>query len=83
LDLGDCVRRIGPWSKGERSVAAQAGLVDIVDENEEEGGGIVIRLRLEVGVGLDDERGGDDGEQTSLLPLLTRVHRESRRSERC
>lgn len=61
--------------KGKR-VARQARGVDLADENTEEGGGIVIRLRLEVGMVLGDERGGDGGEQTSLLSLSTRIHQD-------
>jgi hypothetical protein len=52
------------WEGG--GVVAEGGVVDLVDENAEKGGGLVVRVRLELGDDLDDECGGDGGEQTSL-----------------
>jgi hypothetical protein len=49
-----------------RRVVAEGSVVDLMDKNAEEGGGLVVRVRLELGVDLDDECGGDGGEQTSL-----------------
>jgi len=69
LDVNDGVRRAGPLWKGGRFVS-EGGVIDLVDKNAEESGGLVIRVRLEVGVDLDDECGGDGREQTSLRPLL-------------
>ena len=41
-----------------------------MNEDAEEGRRFVVRVRLEVGVDLDNECGGDGGEQTSLLALV-------------
>jgi hypothetical protein len=57
--------RAGPLRESG-SVVSEGGVVDLVKKNTEEGGGHVVRVLLEVGVDLDDERGGDGGEQTSL-----------------
>jgi hypothetical protein len=48
------------WKGGR--IVAKGGIVDLVDEDTEEGGGFVVRVRLELGVDLDDECGGDGGE---------------------
>jgi hypothetical protein len=52
------------WDGG--GVIAEGGVVDLVDKNTEESGGLVVRIRLELGIDLDDECGGDCGKQTSL-----------------
>jgi len=53
---------------GERTmrVISECGIVDLMNENAEEGGGLVILVLLEVGMGLADQRGGGGGKQTSL-----------------
>ena len=57
--------RAGPlWDR--RNVAAESGVVYLVDEDAEESGGLSVRVRLELGVDLDDECGSDGREQTSL-----------------
>ena len=57
--------RAGPlWENGD--VVSKGGVVDLVKKNTEEGCGHVVRVLLEVGVDLDDERGGDGREQTGL-----------------
>jgi len=53
--LGDC-----------GNVTAESTVVDFVDEDTEESSRIFVRIRLELGVNLDDERGSHGGEQTSL-----------------
>ena len=57
--------RTGPlWDR--RNVAAESGVVYLVDEDAEESGGLSVRVRLELGVDLDDECRSDGREQTSL-----------------
>jgi len=53
------------WYGG--SVIAEGGAVHLVENNTEESGRFVVRVRLEVGMDLYYERRGDRGEQTSLL----------------
>ena len=55
-------------------VVSERGVVDLVEKNTEEVCGHVVRVLLEVGVDLDDECGGDGGEQTSLSPPLAHVY---------
>ena len=55
----------GPlWDGG--NVIAEGGVVDLVDEDTEESGCLFVRVWLELGVDLDNERGSDGGKQTSL-----------------
>ena len=49
------------------SVNTKGGVVDLVDENSEEGGGFIVGVGLELGIDLDDKSGGDSREQTSLM----------------
>ena len=49
-----------------RNVAAKSSVVNLVDEDTEESGRLFERVRLELGVDLDDECGGHGGEYTSL-----------------
>jgi len=63
--MDDGARRACPSRKGG-NVIAERGIVNLVDENTEESGGFVVRVRLELRVEVDDECGGDRGEQTSL-----------------
>jgi len=51
-----------------RNVVAERGVVELVDQDAEESRYLVVRVLLEVRVDVDDERRGDGGEQTSLLP---------------
>jgi len=48
------------------NVVTESGVVDLVDEDTEESGGLFVGVWLELRVDLDDECGGDGGEQTSL-----------------
>jgi len=59
--------RAGPLWEG-RNVVAECGVVDLVNQDAEESRCLVVRVLLELGVDVDDECGGDGGEQTSLLP---------------
>ena len=64
--------RAGPlWESG--SVVAKGGVVDLVDQDPEESGGFVVRVRLKLRIDLDDKCGGYSGEQTGLRPSLARV----------
>ena len=65
LDLDDRVGRASPLWEGRR-IIPERGVVDLVDEDPEEGGGLIIRIWLEVGMYFNDECRGDGGEQTSL-----------------
>ena len=51
--------------KGGR-VVSERGVVDLVDEDTEKGGSLVIWIRLELGIDLYDEGGSHCGEQTGL-----------------
>jgi hypothetical protein len=67
LDVDHRRRRAGPlWESG--NVVSESSVVNLVDEDAEESGGFVAWVGFELGVDLDDERRGDCGEQTSLLP---------------
>jgi len=59
--VDDRARRACPLREGWNLVA-ERGIVDLVDENTEESGGFVVRVRLELRVEVDDECGGDRGE---------------------
>jgi hypothetical protein len=61
--------RARPLREGRR-VVAEGGVIDLVDKDAEESSGLIVRVWFKLRVDLDDERGGDGGEQTSLLPKL-------------
>ena len=52
------------------SVVTKGGVVNLVNEDSEEGSSLLASVRLELGLDIDDEGGSDSGEQTSLLLLL-------------
>jgi len=59
------MRRAGPlWDC--RNVVAESSVVDLVNEDSEEGSRLFIWVWLELGLDLDDERGSHRGEQTGL-----------------
>ena len=68
-------------------VAAESGVVHLIDQDTEEGGCFFIWVWLELGVDLDDEGGGDGREQTGLPSELARVRgscaRDSQISRLC
>jgi hypothetical protein len=72
LDVDYRAGRAHPLWKGRR-VVAEGGVIDLVNKDAEESGGLAVRIWFEFGVDLDDECGGDGGEQTSLLPKSARV----------
>jgi len=51
-------------------MVSEGGVVDLVGKGAGESSGLVVWVRLEVRVDLNDECGGDGREQTSLVPLL-------------
>jgi hypothetical protein len=65
LDVDYCAGGAGPlWEC--RNIVSEGGVIDLVKKNAEESSGDVVRVLLDVGVDLDDERGGNGGEQTGL-----------------
>ena len=46
------------------NIGPEGGVVNFVNEDAEEGGSLVTRVKLELGVDLYNERGGDGGKQT-------------------
>jgi len=52
------------------SVVTKGGVVDLVNEDSEEGSSLLAGVRLELGLDVDDEGGSDSGEQSSLSLLL-------------
>jgi hypothetical protein len=67
-----CAGRTRPLWEGWR-VIAEGGVIDLVDKDTEESGGLVVWVQLKLGIDLDDECGGDGGKQASLLPLSALV----------
>ena len=59
--MDNCGWRAGPL-RDCGNVTAEGGVVDLVDEDAEEGSGLIVGVWLELGVDLDDECGGDGGE---------------------
>ena len=55
---------LGRWDG--RSGARDGRLIESEENRAEEGGGLLVRIGLEVLVGIDDEGGADGREQTSL-----------------
>ena len=61
LDLYYCVGRAGPlWESG--GVVSERGVIDLVDENAEEGSGLFTRVGLKLRLDVEDESRGDGGE---------------------
>ena len=67
LDLDDRVWGTGPLREAWR-VVSERGVVDLGDEDTEEGDSLITRVGLELRLDIEDESGGDSGEQTGLLP---------------
>jgi hypothetical protein len=66
LNLDHRGRRSGPlWKGGD--IIAEGRVVDLVDEDSEEGGGFVVRVGSQLRINLNDKGGSDSGEQTSLI----------------
>jgi len=62
------VRGTGPRLWELRGVISEYCFIRCMNEDAEEGGGLIVRVRLKLRVDLDDERRSDGGEQTSLWP---------------
>ena len=60
-----------------RNIAAESGVVHLVEEDAEEGCCLVVRVWLELGLYLDDERRGHGRKQTSLLHESAPAHTET------
>ena len=65
MNLDNHGRGTSPLRKG-RNVAAEGGVVYLIDQDPEEGGGLIVRIGLELGVDVDDEGRSHCGEQTGL-----------------
>jgi len=55
------------------SIRTKGGVIELMDDDPEEGSSLLTRVRLEFRLDIDDEGGSDGGKKTSLLPLLTRA----------
>ena len=53
------------WWDG-RGLTRDGGLIESEEDRAEEGGGLLVRIGLEVRMDVDDEGRADGGEQTSL-----------------
>ena len=49
------------------NIGPEGSVVNFVNENSKEGGGLVPRVRLELRVDLNDERGRNGRKQTGLM----------------
>jgi len=65
-DRDRLARRIFLNRRGGRGITRDGGLVESEENGTEEGGGLFVRIGLEVGVDVDDEGGADGREQTGL-----------------
>ena len=62
----DCrSRRAGPVWDGRDDVS-ECGIINFVNEDPEEGVGLIVGIGLKLGVHLGDKRGGYGREQTGL-----------------
>ena len=69
MNLDDCALGASPLRKGG-DVTSEGGIVDLVNEHTEEGGRLVIGIRLQLRADIDDERGGHSRKETSLTSAL-------------
>ena len=60
----------------------ERGVVDLIDEDAQQGSSLVVRIGLELGVDIEDKCRCDGGEQASLLPSLARVHENITRTHK-
>ena len=60
------------WEVG--NVVPEGGAVDLVNQDPEEGDGLVTRVGFELRIDLNDEGGSYSGEQTGLISKLVPVH---------
>jgi len=75
-----------PLGNGRR-VGTKGGIINLVDKDSEESGGLLTRVGLELRLDIEDKCGSDRREQTSLVPFLACTHwdltQDSRRLELC
>ena len=67
LDLNDHLWGTGPLWEG-RNIISEGCIVCLVDQDTEEGSSLVVGVGAKFRLDVDDECGGDGGEQTSLHP---------------
>ena len=60
-----------------RGIVSEHGVVNFVDKDTEEGGGLVVWVRLYLRIDLNDECRSDSGKEAGLVPPLARVHKIS------
>jgi hypothetical protein len=72
LDIDQRARGARPLRE-RRNVVSEGGVVDLVDEDSEEGGGLIAGVRLELRIDLDNECGGNCRKQTCLILWLARI----------
>ena len=63
--MNDRRRWAGPYWDGWGG-SAECRIVELVDEEAKEGGGLFVRIILQLLVDIDDKSRGDSAEQTSL-----------------
>jgi hypothetical protein len=66
LDLNYRTGRADPLWKG-RGVVSEGSVVNLVNEDAEESGSLVVVVRLELRANIDDECGRDSRKQASLI----------------
>ena len=66
------MRGTGPLRES-RNIVAEGGVVYLIDQDLEEGGGLIVWIRLELGADLDDEGRSYGGKQTGLQRGSTHV----------
>ena len=65
LDLNNRTRGAGPlWNSG--SFGTEGSVINLMDEDSEEGGRLLTHVRLKLRLDVDDERGSDRRKQTGL-----------------
>ena len=73
LNLDYCTERSGPlWENG--NLVSKSGVVDLVNEDTEKRGGLVVGIRLELRVDVGGEGRGKSRRQTRLVSRLAHVH---------
>jgi hypothetical protein len=59
-------RRSGPvWEGG--NVISERSIIDLVNQDAEEGSGLITRVGFKLRINLDYKRGGDGRKQTGLI----------------
>ena len=72
LHLDDGSRRARPQRQG-RGVTTEGGVVDLVDQDAEEGGSLFVGIRLKLRLDLNDERRCHGRKQTGLPTMSVRI----------